>query len=155
MSKIKVLLSVVEGMRSLADSMAELADVIATGEESTSGSMTSGGNATQTAPDTPHGAENARIESQQGASTKPVREALQPQNRQSTQTTAQQPAAQEDGGLKFDLVTLRAAVAEYSTPENRTKIKEILNRFGVRKLTELKEEQYQLLFNEVLEACEK
>ena len=49
----------------------------------------------------------------------------------------------------LDLVTLRAFVAERSTPENRAKIKAILNRCGVRKLTELNESQYEAVRNEV------
>ena len=49
----------------------------------------------------------------------------------------------------LDLVTLRAFVAERSTPENRAKIKAILTRYGVRKLTELKESQYEAVRNEV------
>ena len=49
----------------------------------------------------------------------------------------------------LDLVTLRAFVAERSTPESRAKIKAILTRYGVRKLTELKESQYEAVRNEV------
>ena len=147
MSKIKVLLNVVEGMRSLADSMAELADVIATCEDE---STSSGDRATQAAPVAPHDVRSVPNESQQGATTKPVQEAAQPQSQPTT--IQHQP---EDDEPKFDLVTLRAAVAEYSTPENRPKIKEILTHFGVKKLTELKEEQYLPLFNEVFKACEK
>lgn len=49
----------------------------------------------------------------------------------------------------LDLVTLRAFVAERSTPENRAKIKAILSKYGVRKLTELKESQYEAVRNEV------
>ena len=49
----------------------------------------------------------------------------------------------------LDLVTLRAFVAERSTPENRSKIKAILTRYGVRKLTELNESQYEAVRNEV------
>ena len=50
---------------------------------------------------------------------------------------------------KLTIVELRAFVAERSTPENRAKIKAILNRYGVRKLTELKETQYEAVKNEV------
>ena len=150
MSKIKVLLNVVEGMRSLADSMAELADVIATCEDE---STSSGDRATQAAPVAPHDVRSVPNESQQGATTKPVQEAAQPQSQPTT--TLPQSSQPEDDEPKFDLVTLRAAVAQYSTPENRPKIKEILTHFGVKKLTELKEEQYLPLFNEVFKACEK
>ena len=56
------------------------------------------------------------------------------------------PAAQTP---PIDIVTLRAFVAERSTPENRAKIKAILGKYGVRKLTELKETQYEAVKNEV------
>lgn len=64
-----------------------------------------------------------------------------PQTHAAEQTTPQTPP--------LDLVTLRAFVAERSTPENRAKIKAILTRYGVRKLTELKESQYEAVRNEV------
>ncbi len=54
---------------------------------------------------------------------------------------------------KLSIVELRAYVAERSTPENRPIIKEILNQFGVKKLTELKEEQYRPLMEAVRKAC--
>ena len=50
---------------------------------------------------------------------------------------------------KLTIVELRAFVAERSTPENRAKIKAILGKYGVRKLTELKEAQYEAVKNEV------
>ena len=50
---------------------------------------------------------------------------------------------------KLTIVELRAFVAERSTPENRAKIKAILGKYGVRKLTELKETQYEAIKNEV------
>ena len=57
------------------------------------------------------------------------------------------PAAPEKP--KLTIVELRAFVAERSTPENRAKIKAILGKYGVRKLTELKEMQYEAVKNEV------
>ncbi len=54
---------------------------------------------------------------------------------------------------KLTIVELRAYVAERSTPENRPIIKEILNKFGVKKLTEMKEEQYRPLMEAVRKAC--
>lgn len=51
--------------------------------------------------------------------------------------------------LKLTIVELRAFVAARSTPENRPKIKEILTRYGVKKLTELSENQYEAVKNEV------
>lgn len=50
---------------------------------------------------------------------------------------------------KLTIVELRAFVAARSTPENRPKIKEILTRHGVKKLTELSENQYEAVKNEV------
>lgn len=47
------------------------------------------------------------------------------------------------------LVELRAFVAERSTPENRPKIKEILTRYGVKKLTELTEDKFPAVMREV------
>ena len=57
------------------------------------------------------------------------------------------PAAPEKP--KLTIVELRAFVAERSTPENRAKIKAMLGKYGVRKLTELKETQYEAVKNEV------
>ena len=56
---------------------------------------------------------------------------------------------------KLTLVELRAFVAERSTPENRTKIKAILGQFGVKKLTELHEDQYSAVMAKVRKACQK
>ena len=50
---------------------------------------------------------------------------------------------------KLTIVELRAFVAERSTPENRPKIKAILTKFGVKKLTELPEEKYAAVMEEV------
>lgn len=59
----------------------------------------------------------------------------------------QEPNASEP--TKPTLVELRAFVAEKSTPENRPRIKAILEKHGVRKLTELPEEKYPALLREV------
>ena len=56
---------------------------------------------------------------------------------------------------KLTLVELRAFVAERSTPENRPKIKAILGQFSVKKLTELREDQYSAVMAEVRKACQK
>ena len=68
----------------------------------------------------------------------PVTRPLQPDHQQ-TQSDAH--------GLT--IVELRAFVAERSTPQNRPKIKEILTRYGVKKLTELPEEYYAAVKAEV------
>ena len=57
------------------------------------------------------------------------------------------PAAPEKP--KLTIVELRAFVAARSTPENRPKIKAILTKYGVKKLTELQESQYEAVKNEV------
>ena len=53
-----------------------------------------------------------------------------------------QPAPAEP---RLTLVELRAFVAERSSPENRPKIKAILEGFGVKKLTELPDQHYAAL----------
>ena len=50
---------------------------------------------------------------------------------------------------KLTIVELRAFVAARSTQENRTRIKAILTKYGVKKLTELQESQYEAVKNEV------
>lgn len=62
-------------------------------------------------------------------------------------TTPSQPTSPAEKPLT--LVELRAFVAECSTPENRAKIKALLGKYGVAKLTELPEEHYQALKDEV------
>ena len=66
-------------------------------------------------------------------------------------TTAAIPAAAATPGPaeKLTIVELRAFVAARSTPENRPKIKAILTKYGVKKLTELQESQYEAVKNEV------
>ena len=59
------------------------------------------------------------------------------------------PVAAYSPAPKLTIVELRAFVAARSTPENRPKIKEILTRYGVKKLTELPENQYEAVKNEV------
>lgn len=63
------------------------------------------------------------------------------------------PAEQQKSGAPEQpiptLVELRAFVAEKSTPENRPRIKAILEKYGVKKLTELPEGQYPALMREV------
>ena len=66
-------------------------------------------------------------------------------------TTVAMPAAAAPLGPaeKLTIVELRAFVAARSTPENRPKIKAILTKYGVKKLTELQESQYEAVKNEV------
>lgn len=50
---------------------------------------------------------------------------------------------------KYTITEVRAFVAERTKPENRTQIKAILKGFGVSKLTELPEDKYGQLMDEV------
>ena len=59
------------------------------------------------------------------------------------------PSSKDPEKTSKTIVELRAFVAERSTPENRAKIKAILTKYGVKKLTELKETQYEAVKNEV------
>ena len=59
------------------------------------------------------------------------------------------PVQNEPTQKKITLAELRAYVAERSSPQTRPKIKEILTRFGAAKLTELPEEQYAAVMDEV------
>ena len=59
------------------------------------------------------------------------------------------PATASSPEPKLTIVDLRAFVAARSTPENRPKIKAILTKYGVKKLTELQESQYEAVKNEV------
>lgn len=59
------------------------------------------------------------------------------------------PAAPVTVEKPLSLVELRAYVAERSTPENRPKIKALLTKHGVAKMTELPEDQYEALKREV------
>lgn len=73
-----------------------------------------------------------------------------PDTGKSAETTA--PVAEKPAEApvkKFTLVELRAFVADHTNPTNRPKIKELLNSFGVSKLTELPEEHYAELMEGV------
>ena len=50
---------------------------------------------------------------------------------------------------KYTITEVRAFVAERTRPENRAQIKAILKGFGVSKLTELPEDKYGQLMDEV------
>lgn len=59
------------------------------------------------------------------------------------------PPAASQAEKPISLVELRAFVAERSTPTNRPKIKALLTKHGVSKLTELPESHYAELRREV------
>ena len=123
MSKIKMLLDVVQDLRSLTDSLEALANVI---EE-------------------PEGTQIDVVR------TEPVAESVQPtEPQQATAETAPvagnlAPAAPKPPTL----VELRAFVAARSTPQTRPRIRELLAGHGVAKLTDLPESDYLDLMREV------
>ena len=102
MSKMKLLLDVVQDLRVLATSLETMAGAI-TG--------------TEAAPEPP--------------------------------PSAVPPAEAPTSVPKLTIVELRAFVAERSTPENRPKIKAVLSAHGVNKLTELPEDKYETVMQEV------
>ena len=123
MSKIKILLDVVQDLRSQTDSLEALANVIEEPEEKQGGVV--------------------RME--------PVAESVQPtEPQQATAETAPvagnlAPAAPKPPTL----VELRAFVAARSTPQTRPRIRELLAGHGVAKLTDLPESDYLDLMREV------
>lgn len=135
MSKMKLVLDVVQNLRSLADSLAALAEAAAADDRQEPMPI---------APDTPSNV-SAPPDQPEWKNPPTAAETPGPLN------TA---AEEDDDALRLDLVSLRAAVAQYTSPVNRPKIKAILTQFGVRKLTELKEEQYPAVLSEVVKACE-
>ena len=123
MSKIKMLLDVVQDMRRLTDSLETLAHAIE-GPEGTQGIQ----------------------EEQTAASEKPA------EDKQSAEQLPSAPVAvtsAPDAPKTPTLVELRAFVAERSTPQTRPKIRALLAGHGVGKLTDLPESAYLDLMREV------
>lgn len=129
MSKIKMLLDVVQDLRSLTDSLEALANVI----EEPEGTQI---DVVRTEP--------AAIVPEQTAESVP---AANPQQTAEPQQTAAEtaPAAPKPPTL----VELRAFVAERSTPQTRPKIRALLAGHGVAKLTDLPESAYLDLMRKV------
>ena len=129
MSKIKMLLDVVQDLRSLTDNLEALANVI----EEPEGTQI---DVVRTEP--------AAIVPEQTAESVP---AANPQQTAEPQQTAAEtaPAAPKPPTL----VELRAFVAERSTPQTRPKIRALLAGHGVAKLTDLPESDYLDLMREV------
>ena len=86
---------------------------------------------------------------EQLAAKKAANEGQEPVTDATTPTT-EQPANAEN---PLTIVELRAMVTELSTPENRPRIKGVLTKFGVKKLTELNPAQYQDFMTEVGKVC--
>ena len=57
--------------------------------------------------------------------------------------------AEQLAAKKYTITEVRAFVAERTKPENRAQVKVILKGLGVSKLTELPEDKYGLLMDEV------
>ena len=136
MSKIKMLLDVVQDLRSLTDSLEALAHAI----EEPEGTQL---DAVRTAP--------AAIVPEQTAESVP---AANPQQITAPQQTAAETAPVADNPAPAapkppTLVELRAFVAERSTPQTRPKIRALLAGHGVAKLTDLPESAYLDLMREV------
>ena len=129
MSKIKMLLDVVQDLRSLTDSLEALANVI----EEPEGTQI---DVVRTEP--------AAIVPEQTAESVP---AANPQQTAEPQQTAAEtaPAAPKPPTL----VELRAFVAERSTPQTRPRIRALLAGHGVAKLTDLPESAYLDLMRKV------
>ena len=129
MSKIKMLLDVVQDLRSLTDNLEALANVI----EEPEGTQI---DVVRTEP--------AAIVPEQTAESVP---AANPQQTAEPQQTAAEtaPAAPKPPTL----VELRAFVAARSTPQTRPRIRALLAGHGVAKLTDLPESAYLDLMREV------
>lgn len=139
MSKIKMLLDVVQDMRSLTDSLEALARAIEESEEQQ-------GDAVRMEP--------IAIASEQ--TNEPVQAvAVQEQTAENRKPATQVPCVPvADNPAPAapkppTLVELRAFVAERSTPQTRPKIRALLAGHGVAKLTDLPESDYLDLMREV------
>ena len=129
MSKIKMLLDVVQDLRSLTDSLEALAHAIEEPEEKQGDVVRMEPIAESVSASHPQ----PTTESQQAtAETAPVAGNLAP--------AAPKPPT---------LVELRAFVAARSTPQTRPRIRELLAGHGVAKLTDLPESDYLDLMREV------
>ena len=136
MSKIKMLLDVVQDMRRLTDSLETLAHAI---EE----------------PEGMQSIQNeqpAEIKQPTTAQGQPTAKGQPAEPQQSAERTKSAPVAAttaHDAPKPPTLVELRAFVAERSTPQTRPKIRVLLAGHGVAKLTDLPESAYLDLMREV------
>ena len=124
MSKIKMLLDVVQDMRRLTDSLEALARAIAE-PEGTQGIQ-------EEQPTTVQGQPAEKKQSAERMPSAPVAATSAP-----------------DASKPPTLVELRAFVAERSTPQTRPRIRALLAGHGVAKLTDLPESAYLDLMREV------
>ena len=139
MSKIKLILNVVQDLRSLTDSLEALAHAIEEPEE--------------------HAGDVVRVEqitiAPEQANESVQAAAAQEQTAENRKPATQIPSAPVAENLAPDapkpptLVELRAFVAARSTPQTRPKIRALLAGHGVAKLTDLPESAYLDLMREV------
>lgn len=142
MSKIKMLLDVVQDMRRLTDSLETLAHAIE-GPEGTRGIQED-----QTAASE----KLAEIKQPTTAQGQPTVQGQSAEDKQSAERMPSAPVAATsapDAPKPPTLVELRAFVAERSTPQTRPQIRALLARHGVAKLTDLPESAYLDLMREV------
>lgn len=130
MSKIKMLLDVVQDLRSLTDSLEALANVI---EE-------------------PEGTQIDVVRTEPVATV--PGQTVEPEQLTEPVPTAAEPAPVADNPAPAapkppTLVELRAFVAARSTPQTRPRIRALLAGYGVAKLTDLPESGYLDLMREV------
>lgn len=127
MSHMKRALDVVQDLRKLADSIESLANAAC------------GGSADDTM---------SPIES-----TAAIAKAMRCTSTATTAPDTSIPASPTDALApdvpKLTIVELRSFVSQRSTPETRPRIKDILSRYGVAKLTELSEDKYADIMREV------
>jgi hypothetical protein len=160
MSQMKRVLDVVQDLRSLADSIAALAGTAAEEHTGTAAEEHAGNISDRTEPATTSTATTAQEAPQSPEQLKPTTDAAQSDEERTgrpqpaTEAERPQPATEAErpqraAQPKLSITELRAYVAERSTPENRPKIRAILARYGVAKLTDLADEHYDSLVAEV------
>ena len=151
MSQMKRVLDVVQDLRSLADSIAALAGTAAEEHTGTAAEEHAGNISDRTEPATTSAATTAQEAPQSPEQLKPTTDAAQSDEERTEgpqpATEAEQPSRATQP--KLSIAELRAYVAERSTPENRPRIRAILARYGVAKLTDLADEHYDSLVAEV------
>ncbi len=137
MSRIKMLLDVVRDLHNLTDSLETLAHAMGGKDEE---QTKIGAAPEQSAPEQPATEQPA---TEQSTAEQPTKE--QPTQEQPTKPVTEAP---ERPGQPT-LVELRAFVAERSTPQNRPRLRALLAKHGVAKLTKLPESAYLDLMREV------
>lgn len=152
MSKMKMLLDVVRDLYQLGDSLNELARALEGGDTPLQNATPS--KTPQDAPYSP--SKGSPVQQSKEEEELPWEGAERDGGATGKPDGEQAFAGQKKPAVPaLDMVTLRAKIAEYSTPENRPKIKSVLSAFGVKKLTELAEDQYAAVLAEVEKACRK